>query len=149
MPNNIFVVLRIIVATLFIITGAEKLISPYQNFLAVVQSYELLNKPLEEFVAKIFPWLEFFLGVFLLLGLWLKIALRLLLVLIASFIGTVGQAMIRHLPIHDCGCFGDLISFPLWVTLVLDCVLWIAVWTFLRRIQQTSQFSLDNYYYRG
>ena len=146
MPINIFFVLRIIIASVFIITGTEKLINPYQNFLVVVQSYEVLSKPLEEFVARVFPWLEFILGVFLLLGFWLKIVLRFLLVLNTGFIMIIGQAMIRHLPIHECGCFGNLISFPLWVTFILDCVFWIFIGTLLKRIPQASKLSLDNYY---
>ena len=143
---NIFVCLRIILGIFFVISGSQKLIEPYQNFLYVVQSYELLSTPFEELVARTIPWIEFLLGVFLILGLWLRNVLAAFMVLTSTFMFVVGQALVRHLPITECGCFGDLISFPLPVVLTLDSSLLCLFAVLLKRLNKVSSFSLDNYF---
>ena len=143
---NIFLVLRILIGLLFLISGAEKLINPLQNFLYVVQSYELLPSRAEGWVAHLMPWCEFFVGLFLVLGLWLKNALRATLILFCVFIFVIGQALIRKLAVTECGCFGELISFPLPVTLMMDSTLLAISGILLLRLDKTSSFSLDNYF---
>ncbi len=143
---NLYVFLRVLLAGLFIVSGIEKLIGPYQNFLFVVQSYDLLPIWTEEIVARVFPWIEFFLGIFVLLGLWLPGALRGLLVLVTIFLIVVGQAMIRRLPIDECGCFGELISIPLPGVIAFDSFLFLLTFVLLRRFSQTAQFSLDQFF---
>ena len=145
-PINVFVLIRILLGCLFIVSGLEKLLSPYQNFLYVIQSYEVLIKPLEEVVARVLPWVEFFCGVFLFLGLWLRWSLRVLLVLIASFITIVSQAILRKLPISECGCFGQLFSLPLPTVVLMDSMLGVLVATMLARIQKTSALSCDQFF---
>ena len=145
LKNNLFILLRALVGTLLIVSGFEKLVSPYQNFLYVLQTYALLPPLGEEFGARVWPWIEFFLGVFLVLGFWLRWVLRGAMATFAVFIFVVAQALIRHLPIDECGCFGDLISFPLPVVMTFDTAL-LAVTGFLYyRLRETSRFSLDQY----
>ena len=130
----------------FTVSGFEKLVAPYQNFLYVVQSYDFLRVPLlEEAVAMVFPWCEFFIGIFLVLGFGLKWALRAVSILLLVFLVTVGQAMIRRLPLEECGCFGDMISFPLPVVLMMDTVLLLLVRWMSRRIADASVFGLDRH----
>ena len=131
---------------LFIASGFEKLIGPYQNFLFVIQNYSVLLPFLEEIVARLFPWIEFFLGIFLVLGIWLKWVLRGVLVLLSTFIIVVAQALIRHLPIDECGCFGELVSFPLPVILAFDTALFVIVWFLSFRMSQVGYCSLDRYF---
>ncbi len=131
---------------LFVVSGFEKLIGPYQNFLLVIQNYSLLPPLLEEIVARLFPWIEFFLGIFLVLGIWLKWALRGMMALLATFMIVVTQALIRHLPIDECGCFGELVSFPLPVILAFDTTLFFMMWFFSFRMSQVKYCSLDGYF---
>ncbi|HOW34985.1 MAG TPA: DoxX family membrane protein [Candidatus Omnitrophota bacterium] len=139
-------IIRILIGIFFVVSGFEKLINPYENFLYVVQSYELVGKPLDLLTAWFMPWIEFILGVFMILGLWLKITLRGMWALLIIFIFVLGQAILRNLPITECGCFGDLLPLPLAVTVAMDTVLLITV-TFLRAfIQKTSLLSLDRYF---
>lgn len=143
---NIFVILRILIGSVFVISGFEKLIGPYQNFLYVIQSYAFLNVFWEEVAARVVPWLELFLGVFLIFGLWLGWVLRGLLVLVTAFIFVVTQALVRGLPIDECGCFGGLISFPPPVVLLLDSALLFLSALLLYRLDRTSSLSLDGYF---
>ena len=98
--------LRILIGLLFLFSGAEKLINPYQNFLYALQAYQVLPGWAEVAVARSFPWIELFVGIFCLLGLWCEAALNGALVLFAVFVTVIGQALLRGLDIDQCGCFG-------------------------------------------
>ncbi|MBI4353223.1 MAG: hypothetical protein HY593_04770 [Candidatus Omnitrophica bacterium] len=115
--------IRFLVGFFFTASGFLKLIRPYEEFLFVVQSYAVLPDFGEALVARVLPWFEFFLGVFLLLGFWFRTALWALWALVSVFMGVVGLALYRKLEIEDCGCLGGF-SLPLHQTLLLDVVLW-------------------------
>ncbi len=123
---------RIVIGGLFVVSGLEKLISPYQNFLYVVQGYEIFPPGVDRVVAGVVPWLELFLGTLFVLGLATSTALAGLMALFAGFIIVVGQAILRRLPLTACGCLGELISFPLPVIIIIDSGL-LAVCVFLWR----------------
>ena len=142
----IFPILRMIIGLFFLLVSLEKLLEPYQNFLYVVQSYQLFPSLLEEAVARVVPWVQFFLGLFLFLGLWVKNILKGLVILIVGFLGVVGQALIRKLPLDECGCFGSLISLPPRKTFLLDITLLVFTVILFRRIKETSGWSLDAYF---
>jgi len=148
MAIKIFAVIRILIGCLFVVSGFEKLIGPYQNFLYVVQSYEFLPTLIEDIVARVLPWIELFLGVFLIFGLWLKWTLRSTLILFLMFILIVGQALLRGLPIDECGCFGGLISIPLAGVMILDSTLFLITGVLIKQKRHTSFFSLDQYFSR-
>jgi len=146
MAINSLLIARILIGCLFVASGAEKLFGPHQNFLYVVQSYRLFGTFLENIAAYVMPWAEFLLGVFLLLGLWLKWVLRALRILIALFIIVVAQAIIRDIPIAECGCFGQLISLPLYFILLLDGALLVLAGFLARKEEYTKVLSLDRYF---
>ena len=132
----------------FIFSGTEKLLSHYQNFLYVVQSYEIFPLVLESVIAYILPWMELILGVFLLLGFWLKFTLNGLWLLVAGFIFIVTQALIRKLPLVECGCFGSLFSLPLPVILILDSTILFILIQLSKNLDVTRHLSLDRYFER-
>ena len=142
----IFPILRIIIGLFFLIVSTDKLLQPYQNFLYIVQNYQLFPPFLEEIVARVVPWIEFFLGLFLILGLWSKRALQGLAALLMGFLCVVGQAMVRGLPLDKCGCFGDLISIPLHGIFIFDSTMLVFTVMMLRRIEPTSRWGLDEYF---
>lgn len=137
--------LRILTGLLFVVSGAEKLIWPYQNFLYVLQGYELLPAGLDGIVARVFPWIEFLTGLLLILGLWVPQMLKVALGMFTVFILIITQALLRHLPIDECGCFGQLITLKPQQTLVMDSMFFLSlVWT-LRHVKKAERFSLDQY----
>jgi len=138
--------IRILLGCFFIFSGFEKLITPYQNFLYVVQSYAFLPSLLEIVAARMVPWVELVLGAFLILGLWLNYVLPSLLVLIASFILIVSQALVRDLPILECGCFGESFSLPLSIVMIIDSMLLLLTYVLFRNISQVRKVSLDEYF---
>lgn len=144
-----FVTMRIFVGLILAVSGFEKLIGPYQNFLFVVQSYEFLPNILELAVARGLPWVEFLIGLFLILGLWLSWIIPLALILFGLFVGVVGQALMRGLPITECGCFGGLITFPLYVTLVIDVLVFCLLGLIMKKTERVRELSLDKYFNNG
>jgi uncharacterized membrane protein YphA (DoxX/SURF4 family) len=141
-----FPALRILIGLIFIVSGAEKLIWPYQNFLYVVQGYQLLPPGLDEFFARVFPWIEFLLGLFMALGFWLPVTLPGVMIMLTTFILAVSQAIIRKLPMEECGCFGELISFPLPVVILMDSVLLALTFLVLFNLKKAETLSLDRYF---
>ena len=141
-----FVCVRVLIGCLFIFSGYQKLLQPYTNFFYVLQGYEILPQPLDKMLAIGLPWLEYLIGIFMVLGLRLKASLKTLWFFFIIFILSIGQAIIRNLPLEECGCFGEGFSLPLPGMLLVDSLLLILV-TFLRaKIQKTSQLSLDQHY---
>ena len=141
-----WILLRIAIGSIFIVSGLGKLLSSYQNFLYVVQAYQLLPSWGEVLVAQIFPLIELITGLFVLLGLWTSWSLRGASVLFGVFVVVVGQALVRGLPIESCGCFGEWIHLKLQTIIVMDSVSLLLTLLLLRNISQTRKFSLDSYF---
>jgi uncharacterized membrane protein YphA (DoxX/SURF4 family) len=144
--NNMFILLRIFIGSVFMVSGLGKLLSPYQNFLYVIQAYQLLPSWGEVLVAQVFPWIELLVGSFVVLGLWTSWSLRGALVLFGIFVVVVGQALIRGLPLESCGCFGDWIHLKPQTVIIMDSVGLLLTSLLLRNISQTKKFSLDSYF---
>src|SRR5277367_3009243 len=136
--------LRILIGSIFIISGLGKLLSPYQNFLYVIQAYQLLPSQGEVLVAQILPWIELIVGVFVLLGLWTAWGLRGALVLFGIFVVVVGQALIRGLPLENCGCFGEWIHLKPQTVIILDSLSLLLTLLLLRNLSYVKKISLDS-----
>jgi uncharacterized membrane protein YphA (DoxX/SURF4 family) len=145
---NKLVVIRLIIGAFFVFSGFEKLVVPVENFQAVIESYKVLDHNLAGIAALIMPWVELFAGVFVFLGLWLKASLGVLCCMTITFIGVVAQAIVRALPIDECGCFGESLSLPLPAVIVMDSILCILLVILIKNLTKTSVFSLDNYFSR-
>ena len=143
-----WIILRIIIGCIFLVSSLGKLLSPYQNFLYVVQAYQLLPSFAEVWVSQIFPWIELIVGVFVVLGLWTPWALRGALVLFGIFVVVVAQALIRGLPLEHCGCFGEWLHLKPQTVIVMDSVSIVLIFVLLGNIQRVQNFSLDHYFDR-
>ena len=141
-----YAILRVIIGSIFLVSSLGKLFSSYQNFLYVIQAYQLLPSWGEVLTAQIFPWVELIVGVFVLLGLWTPWALRGALVLFGVFVVVVGQALLRGLPLESCGCFGEWIHLKPQVVIVMDSLSLLLTLVMLRNILQAKKFGLDSYF---
>ena len=140
---NMAVCLRLFIGLVLLVSGFEKLISPYQNFLYVIQAYQMFPSWVERVAALMVPWAELLIGIFLVLGLWLAWSLKGALVLFSCFVVIVGQALLRHLPLDECGCFGEAIPISPQVIIVFDSLMLLSVFWLLRHLPQTRRLSLD------
>lgn len=132
-----------LVGLIFIVSGFEKIVTPYQNFQYVIQAYELFPEFCEPIIAMVFPWVELITGIFLILGLWVREALITAGLMLLAFISIVGQAMVRKLPIDECGCFGELIVLPLYGVFLMDTTLLILVIWACKNTAKACACSLD------
>ncbi len=140
--------LRILIGLVLLASGIEKTLGPYQNFLYVIQAYQMLPGSLENMVAIVLPWVELIVGLFMVLGLWVPLALNATLIVFTMFIVVVGQALLRGLPIDQCGCFGQDIHIAPRVIIVFDSVTLLLTYVLTRNISKTSRFSLDGYFHQ-
>ncbi|MBZ0167229.1 MAG: hypothetical protein K8I00_10530, partial [Candidatus Omnitrophica bacterium] len=59
---NFLVFARFLIGLIFVVSGFEKIITPYQNFQYVIQAYELFPEFAEAIIARTFPWVELITG---------------------------------------------------------------------------------------
>lgn len=98
------VLLRLIVAGLFIYAGAIKLVQP-DTFLGDIESYRMMPYTFAWLVVFYLPPFEILCGMVLLLPRLQNVAAVLLLLLMVVFIIAIAVAWARGLDI-SCGCFG-------------------------------------------
>ena len=146
MRDNVFLLIRVFLGVLFIVSGGEKAVSPSENFLYVIQAYQVLPDLLARIASLVFPWVELFVGLSILLGLWLDVGLKVLALVSSSLILMVGQAIVRNLPIDSCGCFGSLVHLPLRGVIILDITVLAATIYCLEYLEKARRLSLDNYF---
>jgi uncharacterized membrane protein YphA (DoxX/SURF4 family) len=144
-----FFLARVLIGLLLIVSGFEKAIQPWQNFAFMIEAYDVFPRFLETAAARVVPWVELFVGVFLIMGLWLKPVLRICQVIFLVFIVLVTQALWRGLALDDCGCFGQLIALPPIVTLVLDVLVFVVVTVMIYCPQQALRLSFDRFLSKG
>jgi uncharacterized membrane protein YphA (DoxX/SURF4 family) len=133
----VVLLLRFVLAGIFIYAGYVKLRDPWQLFAASIASYEIIPMGMAEIVAKAFPWVEVAIGVGLLIG-WrlLPAAAAATSLLLVFFNVMLWRAFLQGKEI-DCGCFGPGEALT-WKTLVRDGsmllgALLVAWWVFLGR----------------
>ena len=104
-PINIFfIVLRVGIGGLFIISGTMKILDPLK-FLTAIETFHLLPYSIAYIVAYFLPWVEIISGLALILNKGQKSALIILTTLITVFIIALVLSWGRGLDIV-CGCFG-------------------------------------------
>ncbi|MCL5109549.1 MAG: thioredoxin domain-containing protein [Chloroflexi bacterium] len=113
---------RLAIGGVFLASAAAKLVYP-EAFVRAVQGYEVLPGALVRPLALAFPWLELAVGVFLLVGLYTRLAAGLAAGLMLLFMGLMGLVLVQGKEI-DCGCFVGLIQETVGPSTVLrDAVL--------------------------
>jgi putative oxidoreductase len=107
-------VLRVVLAGLFILAGVLKL-SDSQSFANAVLAFKIIPVPsgdrLVVLTTYIVPWTELIAGTCLLLGLWARASALVISLMLVVFIGGILSVMLRPDVDATCGCFGKL-EFP-------------------------------------
>ena len=98
---------RIVLGFVFIYASLDKIIDP-QQFSNTIDNYHITPKSLNNIFALIIPFVEFIIGLFLVLGIYLNGSSTLAIILLLWFIFIITQALFRGIDLH-CGCF-DLVQ---------------------------------------
>ena len=113
--------------------GLTALLAPAAEFEATINRYALLPPQAAGWLAQGLPWVEAVIGLAVLVGLSQRFSLRVAAVLLTTFWLVISQALLRKLPLSECGCFGELISFSPQQMWLLDAVLVLLAWWLVRR----------------
>ncbi len=97
------IILRLVLGGLFIYASYDKIINPAE-FAKAVKNYDMLPIALVNIPAIILPYLEFFTGLFLVIGVWKRGSSAIIIIMLLVFLVGLMQAYVRGLDIN-CGCF--------------------------------------------
>ena len=103
---------RIVVGSIFLWASFDKIIDP-AKFARDISNYHIVPLGLENTIALILPWLEFFIGTGLIIGVMVDGSIIISSILLITFNIMIAQAMARGFDI-DCGCGlkeGQLVGF--------------------------------------
>jgi len=94
---------RLILGGVFIYASIDKIAYP-KEFASIVMKYQILPEKLAIYFAFLLPWVELFLGIFIILGFFVRESAISLSFLVMIFMIAI---LIRSLagPIGNCGCF--------------------------------------------
>jgi len=140
-------ILRIIIGGIFLISGLAKISDPVR-FLLTLREFRLFPESIVPFTAVFLPWLEFFLGLSVVLGVLYRTSALMLAGLNILFIIALGSVIVRGFEV-DCGCFGlvaDILKLPDmadWKAVVRN-VIFVMLCTGIFAIDKTA-ISLEGY----
>jgi putative oxidoreductase len=103
-PRLLFWCCRLFLGGIFVYAGITKLANPLQ-FSAAMEGYQILSPHGVIWFTGIIPWLEIFLGVGLVFGLWIRWFAASAGILLFLFLLIMGVTYLRGIE-ADCGCFG-------------------------------------------
>ena len=102
---------------MLLVAGALKVTDPYSSATSV-RAYQILPVDLANLLGFILPFAEVAIGIFLIVGIWVRLNAIAGGALMIMFIIAIGQAWARGISL-DCGCFGkggllDTDELPVW-----------------------------------
>ena len=138
---------RILLGLVFLFAGIAKISDPVR-FIFTLRQFNLFSEAVIPFMALYLPWLEFILGLFLILGLLYRASAFLLACLNTMFAIAILTVVVRGMEI-DCGCFGmlaDILKIPdsADIKAVIRNVIFIGISVYIFIVKKTL-FSLENY----
>lgn len=121
---------RTILGGTFIYAGIDKIAFPH-DFARVVMNYDILPPQFAIYLSFLLPWIELFLGLFLLIGLYIRESALLLSSFLLIFMGAMIIKAING-GINNCGCFSlSSTKHPDIVLLIIRDVLLLVCGLFL------------------
>ncbi len=95
---------RLLLGLVFVWAALSKIPRPWELADEIVR-FGLVPVPVAPVLAILLIVVELVAGLLLILGLWVRLAARSVVLLLAAFIVALSQALLRHLDL-TCGCFG-------------------------------------------
>lgn len=114
--------LRVIIGGVLVAAGALKVGHP-SDLASTIAGFRILPQPLIGPMAIGLPYFELGLGIYLLVGLYTRLAAIIALLEFVIFAGAIASVVIRGIPIA-CGCFGQAdTATASWLDVVRDVAL--------------------------
>src|SRR5262245_32239341 len=106
LPRQLICLLRFFVGLVFLAASVGKILDP-KAFAENLIAYQIFDSPqLLKYLAVTLPWMEWFCGILLILGVFVRSVSLLTTLLLFTFLAAMVSALWRGLEIH-CGCFGS------------------------------------------
>ncbi len=134
---------RLVVGGVLLTGGVSSLLAPAADFVAAIRAYAVLPAAAAPYLAQGLPWVEAVIGLAVLLGLSQRFSLRVAAGLLTLFWAVISQALVRHLSMTECGCFGQLLSLTPQQMWGIDAVLVALGWWLVQR--HTPTVSVDRW----
>lgn len=136
--------MRVLVGGVLAVSGYLKAVRPTAEFAATLESYWIFPSVLVFPIARIMPWVELLVGLSLVVGFLTRKSAFVSAGLFAAFVVVLAQAILRKLPMTDCGCFGEAGPHlqPI-QSLTMDAILW--VFCILLLLDSKRKFSVDTW----
>lgn len=147
MSAAISFIFRIIIGGIFLVSGLAKISDPIR-LLFTLRDFKLFPEIIVPFTAIYLPWLEFILGLLIIVGLLYRTSSLMLAFLNFAFMLAILSVIIRGIEV-DCGCFGllaDMLKIPDMADMkaVIRNMLFIGINIYIFKTKETL-FSLENY----
>jgi uncharacterized membrane protein YphA (DoxX/SURF4 family) len=140
----ILLTIRTVVGVLFFYSGLTKAVRPPEFFIVAINQFQIIPEGLVYLAALVVPWVEILTAAYLILGYRKPWSMGGLIGLTLAFQLVLAQALIRQLPVDECGCFGGAtIHLTLYQSFLLDTL--IIVLLIILVSSHNDRFSLDRY----
>lgn len=137
--------IRLIVGGVLIYAGFVKAVAPTAEFAAMIAAYKILPAQMIPAMAMALPYVEMWVGLFVLTGLYSRVGPLAAACLFGLFLITLSSALLRGIDLVSCGCFGADSMSPK-TTLGMDAVL-LVLCLCLERIHRFPQpLTLDDFF---
>jgi uncharacterized membrane protein YphA (DoxX/SURF4 family) len=136
---------RLIVGGILLYAGFMKAMAPLAEFVAAIDAYHLLPYKVITPLAFGLPWIEMWVGIFLIAGYAMRLSASLATMLFTMFFGVLGSAIARGIDLSSCGCFGSETMSPR-QTIGMDAILLAFSIGLIRLSAQPRPYSLDNWF---
>lgn len=148
MSSAISFAFRIITGGIFLISGLAKISDPVR-FILTLREFRLFPEIIIPLTAIYLPWLEFMLGLLVILGVLYRTASLMLACLNFIFMLAISSVIARGIEV-DCGCFGllaDILKIPDMADIkaVIRNLLFVGMGIYIFLAKKTI-FALENYF---
>jgi len=130
----------VVIGLVFLLASWRKLHFPYE-FLGGVYSYELVTRETGVYLSILLPWLEFVVGICLVVDMLTEGALVISAVLCLAFVGAQAWALWQGLTI-SCSCFGGgegIVSYTtIGRTIVLLAMSAVSLWLIVSNVRRPT-----------
>ncbi len=134
---------RILVGGVLIYAGFIKAVRPSAEFAAIIAAYRVAPTGVITYLAMALPYLEMWIGLFVLFGLFPRQAAMAACSVFSVFFVVLLATMMRGIDLSTCGCFGPDSLSPR-VTILIDVSMILLSWLLYRMNKYPQSLTLDD-----
>ena len=108
-PWTLFVI-RVVNGGIFFLFGLGKAVQPHQQFYEVMKVYDLLPAQFIPVVGSVLIYADVIIGALLIVGLFTRFSAWAVAGMLVFYMVVILQAVLRGIPLENCGCSGGYIE---------------------------------------